>query len=250
MPATNGSATPSVAATATAASIALPPWRRTSSPAEVASTSSEATAPPVPTATGCFVIKTAGAVAAGLVLAALVAAQLSTIAADSATKPFRVDLTGFLPGAGREGGGTVRTCPTQGHLNIRPTSSRTASAACRGTGRASRSGVRRWAAGGCRGIAPGSGPGQSRCRAGGVDDVRMAERARSRGTEGDVVAVAASVERRRHPAHLRANPGRDELAPSGRLDRLDDGQVRQRVDDPVAVDAARVHPGEDLFERW
>src|SRR6266566_6502503 len=136
MPATNGSATPSVAATATAASIALPPWRRTSSPAEVASTSSEATAPPVPTATGCFVIKTAlavaaGAVAAGLVLAALVAAQLSTIAADSATKPFRVDLTGFLPGAGREGGGTVRTCPTQGHLNIRPTSSRTASAACR-----------------------------------------------------------------------------------------------------------------------
>src|SRR6266702_1634414 len=247
MPATNGSATPSVAATATAASIALPPWRRTSSPAEVASTSSEATAPPVPTATGCFVIKTALAVAAGLV-----AAQLSTIAAaaDSATKPLRVDLIDFLPGAGREGGGTVRTCPTQGHLNIRPRSSRTASAGCRGTGRASRSGVRSWAAGGSRGIAPGSGPGQSRCRAGGVDDVRMAERARSRGTEADVVAVAASVERRRHPAHLRANPGRDELAPSGRLDRLDDGQVRQRVDDPVAVDAARVHPGEDLFERW
>ena len=35
-PATNGSATPSVAATATAASIALPPWRSTSSPADVA----------------------------------------------------------------------------------------------------------------------------------------------------------------------------------------------------------------------
>src|SRR6266705_450485 len=109
MPATNGSATPSVAATATAASIALPPWRRTSSPAEVASTSSEATAPPVPTATGCFVIGTALAVAAGLA-----ATQLSAIApaADSANKPFRVDLIDFLPGAGREGGGTVRTCPT------------------------------------------------------------------------------------------------------------------------------------------
>src|SRR6266851_5071792 len=54
MPATNGSATPSVAPTATAASIALPPWRSTSSPAEVASTSSDATAPPVPTATACL----------------------------------------------------------------------------------------------------------------------------------------------------------------------------------------------------
>src|SRR5216684_2950035 len=54
MPATNGSATPSVAPTATAASIALPPRRSTSSPAEVASTSSEATAPPVPTATACL----------------------------------------------------------------------------------------------------------------------------------------------------------------------------------------------------
>src|SRR6266704_2805256 len=114
MPATNGSATPSVAATATAASIALPPWRRTSSPAEVASTSSEATAPPVPTATGCFVIGTALAVAAGLA-----ATQLSAIApaADSANKPFRVDLIDFLPGAGREGValfGHVRLC---GQLN-------------------------------------------------------------------------------------------------------------------------------------
>ena len=54
MPATNGSATPSVAATATAASTALPPPRSTSSPADVASTSSEATAPPVPTATACL----------------------------------------------------------------------------------------------------------------------------------------------------------------------------------------------------
>src|SRR5258708_6986893 len=54
MPATNGSATPSVAPTATAASIALPPWRSTSSRAEVASTSSDATAPPVPTATACL----------------------------------------------------------------------------------------------------------------------------------------------------------------------------------------------------
>src|SRR5437764_7938801 len=133
MPATNGSATPSVAATATAASTALPPWRRTSSPAEVASTSSEATAPPVPTATGCFVIKTAvaaaaGLAAAGLAAAGLAAAQPSAIAptADSATKPFRVDLIDFLPGAAREGGGTVRTCPALGHLNIKPPPPRTA----------------------------------------------------------------------------------------------------------------------------
>src|SRR6266581_1116689 len=136
MPATNGSATPSVAATATAASIALPPWRKTSTPAEVASTSSEATAPPVPTATGCFVIKTALAVAAGLAAAGLAAAQPSTItaAADSANKPFRVDLIDFLPGAGREGValfGHVRLCVT---LNLKPPPPRTASAACRNAG--------------------------------------------------------------------------------------------------------------------
>src|SRR6266568_8080088 len=156
MPATNGSATPSVAATATAASIALPPWRRTSSPAEVASTSSEATAPPVPTATGCFVIRTALAVAAGVVASGLVAAQLSTIApaADSATKPFRVDLIDFLPGAEREGValfGLSDSGSSKHQTNI----TRTAGAACRGTGRASRSGVRPWAAGGSRGSPPG-----------------------------------------------------------------------------------------------
>src|SRR5437773_12035188 len=110
MPATNGSATPSVAATATAASIALPPWRKTSSPAEVASTSSEATAPPVPTATGCFVIKTALAVAAGLAAAAPVAAQPSplTTAAASATKPVRADPTALPPASGPVGAPVVR----------------------------------------------------------------------------------------------------------------------------------------------
>ena len=51
-PATNGMVTPSVLAVATAASMALPPWARTSMPAWVASVSIEATPPPVPTATG------------------------------------------------------------------------------------------------------------------------------------------------------------------------------------------------------
>src|SRR5919201_2877782 len=51
MPATKGSVTPSTALAAIAASTALPPSRRTSMPARVASASTEATAPPVPTAT-------------------------------------------------------------------------------------------------------------------------------------------------------------------------------------------------------
>jgi len=60
----------------------------------------------VPTATGCFVIETAlapaaGRVAAELVTAELVTAKLSTIpAADSTNKPLRVDLIDFLHGAG------------------------------------------------------------------------------------------------------------------------------------------------------
>ena len=53
-PATNGMVTPSVLAVATAASIALPPCFSTSMPAWLASVSMEATAPPVPTATGSF----------------------------------------------------------------------------------------------------------------------------------------------------------------------------------------------------
>src|SRR5579863_692178 len=52
-PATNGIVTPSVLAVATAASMAFPPWASTSMPACVASVSIEATAPPVPIATGC-----------------------------------------------------------------------------------------------------------------------------------------------------------------------------------------------------
>src|SRR6266851_6236930 len=54
MPQENGSTTPSTAAVATAASTALPPSRRTRMPAAVARRLTEATAPPVPTATGCL----------------------------------------------------------------------------------------------------------------------------------------------------------------------------------------------------
>ena len=46
--------TPRVAAAATAASTALPPWRSTSRPAAEASRSTVAIAPPVPVATGCL----------------------------------------------------------------------------------------------------------------------------------------------------------------------------------------------------
>ncbi len=52
MPAEKGSVTPSVAAAATAASTALPPRRRTSSPTWVAVASTVATAPPYPMAVG------------------------------------------------------------------------------------------------------------------------------------------------------------------------------------------------------
>src|ERR1035438_7558832 len=51
-PATNGMVTPSVLAVATAASMALPPRFSASMPAWLASWSMDATAPPVPTATG------------------------------------------------------------------------------------------------------------------------------------------------------------------------------------------------------
>src|SRR3954466_15747343 len=50
MPAENGSVTPSVAAAATAASTALPPWRSTSRPTAVAVASTVVTAPPYPVA--------------------------------------------------------------------------------------------------------------------------------------------------------------------------------------------------------
>src|SRR5437016_129045 len=53
-PATNGTVTPIAAALATAASIALPPRESTSMPAWLAPRLMDATAPPVPTATGCF----------------------------------------------------------------------------------------------------------------------------------------------------------------------------------------------------
>src|SRR6266704_5912561 len=54
MPEEKGSATPSTAAAATAASTALPPCRRTRMPSAVARRLTEATAPPLPTATGCL----------------------------------------------------------------------------------------------------------------------------------------------------------------------------------------------------
>ena len=53
-PATNGWVTPRVLATATAASIALPPFFSTAMPARLAYRSVDATAPPVPTATACL----------------------------------------------------------------------------------------------------------------------------------------------------------------------------------------------------
>ena len=53
-PATYGTVTPSALAVATAASTALPPCFSTSMPAWLASASMEGTAPPEPTATGCF----------------------------------------------------------------------------------------------------------------------------------------------------------------------------------------------------
>ena len=52
IPHENGSVTPSTAAAATAASTALPPRRKMSIPACVASLSTDAAAPPVPTEVG------------------------------------------------------------------------------------------------------------------------------------------------------------------------------------------------------
>ncbi len=52
MPQLNGSVTPRVAAAATAASIALPPWFRIASAALEAGSLMVATAPPLPVATG------------------------------------------------------------------------------------------------------------------------------------------------------------------------------------------------------
>src|SRR5947208_12301712 len=69
-PQENGSTTPSTAAAATAASTALPPSLRTRMPAAVASRLTDATAPPLPTATGCLTrlsdaATTGAAIAAG-----------------------------------------------------------------------------------------------------------------------------------------------------------------------------------------
>lgn len=64
-PATNGAVTPRVEATATAASIALPPRLSVSMPASLALNSVLATAPPVPVATGPLTYGAAWADAAG-----------------------------------------------------------------------------------------------------------------------------------------------------------------------------------------
>ena len=74
-PATNGIVTPSALAVATAASMALPPCWSAVMPAWLAPRSMDATAPPVPTATGSFVpptppVPAAGAVAPGAAAAA------------------------------------------------------------------------------------------------------------------------------------------------------------------------------------
>ena len=54
MPHEYGSVTPSTPAAATAASMALPPWRSVSIAAWVPARSTVAAAPPLPTAVGCF----------------------------------------------------------------------------------------------------------------------------------------------------------------------------------------------------
>src|ERR1700742_5248049 len=59
-PATHGTVTPRALAVATAASTALPPRLRTSMPAWLAPTSMEATAPPLPVATGVTARAAAG----------------------------------------------------------------------------------------------------------------------------------------------------------------------------------------------
>ena len=64
MPHENGSTTPSTPAAATAASTALPPLRRISIAVSVASGSTLAAAPPVPTATVCDVAAGAAGAAA------------------------------------------------------------------------------------------------------------------------------------------------------------------------------------------
>src|SRR2546426_11158804 len=68
IPQENGSTTPSTAAAATAASTALPPSLRTRMPAAVASRLTDATAPPLPTATGCLT-RLSEAAAIGAVIA-------------------------------------------------------------------------------------------------------------------------------------------------------------------------------------
>src|SRR5436305_12089589 len=91
MPATKGSVTPRVDATATAASAAVPPWRRTFRPARVAYSLSEATAPPDPTATARFAGGTAASAAAGMML---IAGTLPA-SAQTTSDTKRRDLTGL-----------------------------------------------------------------------------------------------------------------------------------------------------------
>src|SRR4051794_30432346 len=76
MPQENGSTTPSVAAAATAASTALPPFLRTSMAVWVASGSTDAAAPPVPSAVW---------VLGGRIGAALAVPRLAAVAVVSAT---------------------------------------------------------------------------------------------------------------------------------------------------------------------
>src|SRR5438045_3630827 len=89
MPAENGSVTPSVAAAATAASTALPPWRSTSSPVRVASASTVATAPPKPVATGPsgWLAASAGAAPVSAVTRAVVLSAANTVTRRNMSTP-------------------------------------------------------------------------------------------------------------------------------------------------------------------
>src|SRR6266545_1710582 len=91
MPATKGSVTPSTAFAATAASTAFPPSRRIWMPARVASASTLATAPPVPTATDSFV----GVGAAGARTPPATSAAAST-PSTARSEPANLALTGVV----------------------------------------------------------------------------------------------------------------------------------------------------------
>src|SRR5205823_4321074 len=118
IPATYGSLTPSAAAAATAASIALPPSRKIWIPARVASGSTVATAPPVPTATGCFDGAGAAVVPAANAAPTTPATSARAAAIRARTGPLLPPPTGGKPSA----------------LGRRPAEARQATVRCQPTG--------------------------------------------------------------------------------------------------------------------